>query len=94
MNPSISGERINKNINIEFALSSEKKKKKKRNTYEGNSFENMSKDFHNKVRSGYLKMAKKNRSSWSIVNADQPEHRVADSIWKRVRRMIENYKVS
>ena len=80
--------------NIEFALSSEKKKKNKRNTYEGNSFEYMSLDFHNKVRSGYLKMAKKNRSSWSIVSADQPEHRVADSIWKRVRRMIENYKVS
>jgi len=94
MNPSISNERINKNINIEFALSSEKKKKIKRNTYEGNSFENMSLDFHNKVRSGYLKMAKKNRRSWSIVSADQPEHRVADSIWKRVRRMIENYKVN
>ena len=36
---------------------------------EGNKYENMSLNFHNKVRDGYLEMANNDRSSWSIVGA-------------------------
>ena len=51
-------------------------------------------NFHNKVRNGYLEMANSDRSSWSIVGAQQSESRVADSIWKRVKRLIETHKIT
>ena len=52
----------------------------------------MSMSFHHKVRNGYLEMANEQRSSWSIVGAHQSESRVADSIWKRVKRLIDTHK--
>ena len=52
----------------------------------------MSMSFHHKVRNGYLEMANEQRSSWSIVGAHQSESRVADSIWKRVNRLIATHK--
>ena len=69
-------------------------KKSKRENYEGNTYENMNKNFHTKVRDGYLEMANNNRSSWSIVGAHQTESRVADSVWKRVKRLIDSYKIT
>jgi thymidylate kinase len=93
IDPNISNTRINKSINIELD-SLEKSNKNKRENQEGNKYESMNNNFHNKVRNGYLEMANNNRSSWSIVGGHQSESRVADSIWKRVKRLIENYKVT
>jgi len=92
IDPNISSTRINKSINIE--LDSLESKKSKRENYEGNKYENMNKNFHTKVRDGYLEMANNNRSSWSIVGAHQTESRVADSVWKRVKRLIDSYKIT
>ena len=93
IDPNISSNRINKLVNIELS-SLEKSKKNKRENFEGNRFENMNINFHNKVRNGYLEMANSDRSSWSIVGAQQSESRVADSIWKRVKRLIETHKIT
>ena len=84
--------RINKNINIELSSINDKKRKSKRENFEGNKYENMSMNFHKKVREGYLQLANEKRSLWSIVGAHQSESRVADSIWKRVKRLIDNHK--
>ena len=91
IDPNVSSTRINKSINIELDTL-EKTKKSKRETFEGNKYENMGNIFHNKVRDGYLEMANNNRSSWSIVGGHQTESRVADSIWKRVKRLIDTHK--
>ena len=88
IDPDLSTQRINKNINIELSSLNNNKKKSKRENFEGNKYENMSMSFHHKVRNGYLEMANEQRSSWSIVGAHQSESRVADSIWKRVKRLI------
>ena len=93
IDPNISNTRINKSINIELD-SLEESNKSKRENHEGNKYESMNNNFHNKVRNGYLEMANNNRSSWSIVGGDQSESRVADSIWKRVKRLIENHKIT
>ena len=92
IDPDLSTKRINKNINIELSSLSNNNKKSKRENFEGNKYENMSMSFHHKVRNGYLEMANEQRSSWSIVGAHQSESRVADSIWKRVKRLIETHK--
>ena len=94
IDPSLSTTRINKNINIELSDFSENKSKSKRESFEGNKYENMSINFHNKVREGYLEMANNDRSSWSIVGAHQSQSKVADSIWKRVKRLIELHKIN
>ncbi len=91
IDPNVSSTRINKSINIELDTL-EKTKKSKRENFEGNKYENMGNIFHNKVRDGYLEMANNNRSSWSIVGGHQTESRVADSIWKRVKRLIDTHK--
>lgn len=93
IDPNVSNTRINKSINIELD-SLEKSKKSKRENYEGNKYENMNNSFHNKVRNGYLEMASHNRPNWSIVGGHQTESRVADSIWKRVNRLIESHKAT
>ena len=92
IDPDLSTKRINKNINIELSSINDKKRKSKRENFEGNKYENMSMNFHKKVREGYLQLANEKRSLWSIVGAHQSESRVADSIWKRVKRLIDNHK--
>jgi len=93
IDPNISNTRINKSINIELT-SLEVSKKSKRENLEGNKYESMNNNFHNKVRNGYLEMANNNRAYWSIVGGHQPESRVADSVWKRVKRLIETHKIT
>ena len=94
IDPNLSTNRINKNINIELSNFSDKKNKSKRESFEGNKYENMSLNFHKKVREGYLEMANNDRSSWSIVGVHQTQSKVADSIWKRVKRLIESHKIN
>ena len=43
--------------------------------------------FHEKVRNGYRELAKEG-GRWCVIRADQPAHRVADAIWKRVRPLL------
>lgn len=50
-------------------------------------FENEPITFHEKVRQGYRELAK-DGGRWCVVRANQPPHRVADAIWKRVRPLL------
>ncbi len=50
-------------------------------------FEKEPLSFHEKVRKGYLELSK-NGTRWSVIRADQAQHRVADAIWKRVRPLL------
>lgn len=50
-------------------------------------FEKEPLSFHRKVRKGYLELSK-DGSRWSVINADQAQHRIADAIWKRVRPLL------
>ncbi|MDA0677065.1 MAG: dTMP kinase [Chloroflexi bacterium] len=43
--------------------------------------------FHEKVRNGFRELAKEG-GRWCVIRADQPAHRVADAIWKRVRPLL------
>lgn len=50
-------------------------------------FEREPLSFHQKVRTGYLELAK-DGDRWSVIKADQAQHRIADAIWKRVRPLL------
>ena len=50
-------------------------------------FEQESLSFHKKVRKGYLELSK-DGARWSVIRADQAQHRIADAIWKRVRPLL------
>jgi dTMP kinase len=50
-------------------------------------FERQPLRFHQKVTDGYRRLAKEG-GRWCVIRADQPPHRIADAIWKRVRRLL------
>lgn len=50
-------------------------------------FEREPLSFHEKVREGFRELAKEG-GRWSVIRADQAQHRVADAIWKRVRPLL------
>ncbi len=47
-------------------------------------FEDLPIRFHEKVRSGYLSLAKKHKDSWIVVDATMSIDEIADQIWKQV----------
>lgn len=54
-------------------------------------FEKESMDFHRRVLHGYREIVQQNRNRWSVINADQPRHRIADAIWKRVDGLLRSH---
>jgi dTMP kinase len=55
-------------------------------------FERASMKFHESIRNGYLELSK-NEPRWCVVRADQAGHRVADAIFKRVRRLLVKHEI-
>ena len=53
-------------------------------------FEEESLQFHNRVRNGYLKLAKREPKRWLVVDAGQPEETVAETIWTRVQSLLSS----
>ncbi len=51
-------------------------------------FEREAVAFHDKVRIGYLKLAKDEPKRWLVVDADQSKAKIADIIWQRVSQML------
>ena len=51
-------------------------------------FEREVKAFHNKVRAGYLELAKEEPRRWLVVNASQSKAKIAEIIWQRVGQML------
>ena len=45
-------------------------------------YENMHISFHRKVRTSFLKIAKKNKSRIKIIDAGQDKNKISENIWK------------
>ena len=53
-------------------------------------FEQEDIEFHNRVREGYLKLAKEEPERWLVINATQTKEEIADIIWRRVSLLLSN----
>ncbi len=51
-------------------------------------FEKESVEFHERVLRGYRELASQEKGRWAVIQAQQPRHRIADAIWKRVRALL------
>ncbi len=51
-------------------------------------FEQEAMAFHQKVREGYLKLAKDEPQRWLVVDASQSKAKIAEIIWQRVSQML------
>ncbi len=51
-------------------------------------FEQEAAAFHQKVREGYLKLAKDEPQRWLVVDASQSKAKIAEIIWQRVSQML------
>jgi dTMP kinase len=52
-------------------------------------FEQEDMDFHQRVREGFLKLAKQNHRRWVIIDATLPPKRIGQIIWNRVSREMK-----
>jgi dTMP kinase len=51
-------------------------------------FEQEAEAFHNRVREGYLKLAKDEPKRWLVVDASQPREKIEEIIWQRVSQLL------
>jgi dTMP kinase len=51
-------------------------------------FEREAVAFHNRVREGYLKLAKGEPKRWLVVDASQSKAKIAEIIWQRVSQLL------
>ncbi len=51
-------------------------------------FEQEDINFHQKVREGYLELAKAGPDRWLVVDAAQSKEKMAESIWERVSQLL------
>jgi dTMP kinase len=51
-------------------------------------FEQEAVAFHNRVREGYLKLAKEEPGRWLVVDASQSKAKIAEIIWQRVSQLL------
>ncbi|MCZ6788391.1 MAG: dTMP kinase [Chloroflexi bacterium] len=52
-------------------------------------FEEESVEFHQRVREGYLELAREEPERWLVVDATLPRERVAELIWQRVEPLLK-----
>lgn len=45
-------------------------------------------DFHQRVRAGYVEMAKQDPERWLVLDSTQTKQALSDLIWRRVERML------
>ena len=55
-------------------------------------FEEENKNFHQRVRDGYLKLAAAEPERWLVIDAKQSREKVAGIIWKRVSKILPRQK--
>jgi dTMP kinase len=56
--------------------------------YKRDRFEQEAEAFHNRVREGYLKLAKEEPKRWLVVDASQSKAKIAEIIWQRVSQLL------
>jgi dTMP kinase len=52
-------------------------------------FEQTDLSFHQRVREGYLKMAKDEPARWQIIDGTQPKDQIKEIIWQLVNKISE-----
>jgi dTMP kinase len=52
------------------------------------AFEKELLEFHERVRNGYLELAKNEPNRWLVMNATNDEEDIADAIWQRVSKLL------
>jgi len=57
---------------------------------EGVRFETESNEFLNRVRNGYLKLAKNEPNRWKVINADLNKTEISKMIWETIESKLEN----
>ena len=57
-------------------------------------FEQQALAFHQKVREGYLKLAKEAPERWLVIYATQGKDEIAEIIWQRVSRLLHGKEAS
>jgi len=55
-------------------------------------FEGESKNFHQRVREGYLKMAAAEPERWLVIDAEKSKEEIAEKIWQRVSPLLPRHK--
>ena len=55
-------------------------------------FEQEDISFHRRVRDGYLRLAEIEPERWLVIDAAQSRKRIADIIWKRVSRLLDDIR--
>jgi dTMP kinase len=56
-------------------------------------FEKFDTEFHERLRKGFLDIAKRNPDRCAVIDASQPEEAVAEAIWKEIARRFRLKKV-
>ncbi len=51
-------------------------------------FEQEHKDFHQRVREGYLKLAAEEPQRWLVIDASQPKEKIKQIIWEKVNSLL------
>jgi len=51
-------------------------------------FEREELEFHQRVREGYLKIAKNDSKRWLVIDATRPKEEIAEIIWQKVRQLL------
>jgi dTMP kinase len=46
--------------------------------------------FHQRVRNGYLEMAKQNPDKWMVIDARLTRDEISDIIWEKIGNLVEN----
>lgn len=61
---------------------------RKRGTAEISKFEVQELAFHQRVRRGYLEMAKKDPQRWLVIDASLPKKEIGRLVWERVEQLL------
>ena len=84
-NPSIGIERLG-SYQMEFSLNESSNQRET----EGVRFETESNEFLNRVRNGYLELAKNDPERWKIINADLTKTKISKIIWETIESKLKN----
>ena len=55
---------------------------------EGRRFEDLSLEFHNKVRQGFIFQAQVNTRRWKLINAARSKEEVSEDVWRHVEKQL------
>ena len=52
-------------------------------------FERERRDFHRRVRQGYVELARQDPARWLVLDASEPRASLLDAVWRRLSPMLE-----